>query len=200
MNRLALVAAACLIVACGDGGGGVAPPVIEFRAYSFSFADSVGDPPRGRPMATRNDVLSLAGTVDSTNLTITITFTAPVSFWTDQGSSALDGFLDLDLDENSATGIRGAAEQYGGSAPLGAEFYLSLRDNGSGEIALVSLATGSFMLVPATIDGTRMHITIPRELLDDPDGRFRMSLVVGDAASPATDFVPNSGYLSVAPK
>ena len=112
-------------------------------------------------------------------------------------AGSVDGFIDLDLDENSATGIPGAAEEFGGSAPLGAEFYVSLRDVEPGYVALIDVATYDFRIAPATWSGSTMRVTLPRTRLADEDGQFRMSVVVGHPELPATDFAPSEGFYTV---
>jgi hypothetical protein len=42
-----------------------------------------------------------------------------------------------------------------------------------------------------------MRVTIPRRLLNDTDGKFRSSVVVGHPEKPATDFAPSTGFYVV---
>ena len=192
-RRPAILAAALLAlsVACGDS---TAPR--PFGSYDFSFDDPAADtlPNGDGTTALALDVTGVNGTVDATDVVLTLTFTAPIAPWSAAQPNSVDGFLDLDLDQNSATGIPGAAEEYGGSAPLGAEYYLSLREVSAGSIALVNPATSSYRAVAASVSGNTMRIVIPRRHLNDADGQFRLSLVVGTPGRPATDFAPNAGY------
>jgi hypothetical protein len=196
-RRRATLAAALLTLLCACAGEPAGPP---FQSYDFAFEDPVADtlPNTDGVTAPALDVIGVSGTVSATELVLTLSFTTQIAPWSAAQPNSLDGFLDLDLDQNSATGVPGAAEEYGGSAPLGAEYYLSLRQVGVGMIALVNSETRTYRAVPATVSGTTMRIVIPRGYLADEDGQFRLSLVVGTPGRPATDFAPSTGYYTAA--
>ncbi|HEU4564886.1 MAG TPA: hypothetical protein VFS05_09575 [Gemmatimonadaceae bacterium] len=196
-RRRLVIAAALLLAACSRKE--VAGP--EFEAFDFSFSDAAADtlPHDGTAPGGALDVVSVSGSVDDINLQLVLTFAAPVAFWSAAQPNSIDGFLDLDLDENATTGIPAAVNEYGGSASIGAEYYLSLRDVQPGRIALVSPTSEpvTYRLVSATVSGNTMHVIIPRTMLSDPDGAFRLAAVVGNPARPATDFAPSEGYYAV---
>lgn len=141
----------------------------------------------------------VSGSVTASSVVVRLTFTQPIAPWSAQTAGSVDGFVDFDVDENSATGIPGAASECGGSAPLGSDYYLSLRDVSPGHVSLkmANSASDPFQPVPAAWSGSTLQITIPRSLLPDQDGKFRMSVVVGNVDLPATDFVPSDGYYTV---
>jgi hypothetical protein len=197
--RRALVLASLLLAACSGKDSSRLTGNTDAERFTFSFEDPAGDT-LAHPAASGGrglDVIGVSGAVQASNIVLTIAFTRDVSLWTAGQPNSIDGFLDLDLDENSATGIEGAAGEYGGNAPLGAEFYLSLRDNGAGSVALVRASDREFWAVPAEVSLGTMRVTVPRTLLGDPDGEFRLSLVVGRPDLPATDFAPSTGYYTV---
>lgn len=197
----ALVAlAACLLgglSACTiEQIGGAGP---QFEAFGFSFADPHSDTLPHVTTTSRRalDLVGVSGSVEATALAVTLTFSTPIAPWSHQATGSIDGFIDFDLDENSATGIPGAAEEYGGSAPLGADYYISLRDAEPGHVALLLPGTSQYWAVPAFWSGSEMRIRVPRTLLGDPDGHFRLSVVVGHPELSATDFAPSEGYYTV---
>lgn len=192
---LALLLAA--IVACS----GEHEPVATFDPYAYSFGDAAGDTlANAQALGQRSlDVTGVAGSVDAVNLVLELTFATPVQPWSAQGAGSVDGFVDIDVDQRSETGIPGAAAEYGGSAPLGAEYYLSLRDTHAPGTAVGLVRTGDYsaVSVPATWSGNVTRVTIPRRLLRDDDGQFRISVVVGHPEKPATDFAPSTGFYVV---
>ena len=202
-RRLATLAAALLTLLCACAGEPVGRP--PFESFDFAFGDPVGDTVATPPGTTAPalDVTGVSGTVNATDVVLTLSFTTPIAPWSAAQPNSVDGFLDLDLDQNDATGIPGAADEYpeyDGDTLLGAEYYLSLRQVATGMIALVNSATRTYRPVPAAVSGNTMRIVIPRRYLADEDGQFRLSLVVGTPGRPATDFAPNNGhYTAVRP-
>lgn len=195
---VAATAAMAALTACSGERAAGPPP---FVAYDFSVTDASADTlAHGAASAYPSlDVTAISGSVTASSVVIRLTFTQPVAPWSAQSAGSVDGFVDFDVDENSATGIPGAASEYGGSAPLGADYYLSLRDVSAGHVTLrmAASASASFQPVPATWSGSTLEITIPRSMLPDQDGQFRLSAVVGNADLPATDFAPSDGYYTI---
>ena len=196
-----LLVATAILAACG---GNPAGPVNE-PAYDFSFADPAGDTteftepdvvPKGI------DLVKVSGSVDPDEVRLTLEFAEPVSPWSAGTDTALDGFVDFDADENRSTGIRDAGEEAGGSFELGADFYLDLRDNGSGRMALVDAAKRTFSWVKAAFNGTTVEVTIPRSALvigTDADNRFFLGVMVTTKGRPVTDVAPNESHYLVEP-
>lgn len=193
LAALALVALASTL-ACGAER----VPVEPFEAFTYAFTDAEGDTLANAEALPQRalDVVGISGSVDAASVVVELRFSTPVRPWSEQATGSVDGFVDMDIDGDAATGIPGAAAEFGGSAPLGAEFYLSLRDLiGPGQsVSLVRVNDYSFRPVPATWEGNVMRVTIPRAAMQDDDGTMRMSVVVGHPQDPATDFAPSSGY------
>lgn len=196
LAALALVAIASTL-ACGAERVPVAP----FEAFSYAFTDAEGDTLANAATLPQRalDVTGISGSVDASSIVVELRFSTPVRPWSEQATGSVDGFVDMDIDNDAATGIPGAAAEFGGSAPLGAEYYLSLRDEiGPGRsVGLVRVADYSFRPVAATWEGNVMRVTIPRAAMQDDDGTMRLSVVVGHPQDPATDFAPSSGYYVV---
>lgn len=197
MVRFRVVAVlAALSLGCGGSPTG---PVTPGTPFDFAFDDPAGDtlaPPAGAPptLPPPIDLIAVRGSVTADQVTITLQLADAVSPWSAQVPSSLDGFVDLDLDENAATGIRGAA---GASAGIGAELYVDLRDPQPDRVALVDTIKRSFILVPVRFEGATVTVEIPRSALGDDDGQFTMSVVVGVNGQAITDVGPGQGAYPV---
>jgi hypothetical protein len=193
--RLLLVAGMlATLFGCGDSSGP------DGQGNSFSFDDPAEDTvfsaPTGSPRAL--DALRVEGTVADNTVELTLTFATPVTPWSSGQDDVLDGFVDFDLDQNQATGIQAAIDESGGNAGMGVEYYISLRDVEPGNVALVNVQNQTtYVPVPVTFDDTRVIIEVPLSELNDDDGNFGLSAVVGTADRPVTDFLPNEGHYEV---
>ncbi|MFL5576997.1 MAG: hypothetical protein ACJ79S_13610 [Gemmatimonadaceae bacterium] len=186
---LATVAAACSADRGTGPGGGSA----------FAFDDAVADTlAASEPTTVRAiDATRVAGRVTDDTIEIVLTFREPVATWTDSVANSLDGFVDIDVDENRATGIPADIDEEGlGSAEMGSDYYVSLRDDGAGHVALVDPATGSANSIPATFSGSTVTIRVPLALVGRDDGNFTMAAVIGNGDRP-TDLLPNGGHYTV---
>lgn len=183
-------------VGCG-GGELIAPPADG--PFEYAFADALADTTRPTtPDANRAaDALGIVGTVSTTDLVIRLRFAEEIAPWSSGSANGIDGFVDLDVDENELSGIPGAADDTGGDAGLGADYYISLRDNGAGSMALIHATEGTFQLVPVTFYARAIEIQIARNLIGENDGRFRLGAVVGVPGRPVTDYVPDTGHYTV---
>ena len=163
---------------------------------AFSQADPAGDTlgisPPGEPRAI--DLLSLRGDFKRDSLILTLTFTAPVVPASNFAANSVSGFIEIDIDDNAATGDDPFSNFFGASANLGIEYAVSLFDATSSEILLLS-ATGATS-VPVAFLGNVVTIRIPMSLLANDDGNFGVVSVIGTDEFP-TDVAPNSGAISV---
>jgi hypothetical protein len=188
--------AAGLAAGCGSGpaGPGDVPP------FDFTFADPAGDTaaatlnPRGAPAI---DLLTLSGTVAPDEVDLTLEFGGSVTPWSARSVDGLDGFVYFDIDQNPATGATDNPHQ------LGADFYLDLRDNGFGRVAVVDPVSEKFVLVKAVFEGNRFTATIPRAaitLATDRSAAFRFAVdLSARERTPVTDRGPDTGSYLVAP-
>jgi hypothetical protein len=189
---LAVVAGA--LVACG--GGNPAGPDTDQSPFDLSFDDPAGDtvpPVADAPpdLPKGIDLLTVGIAVGRDRVGLTLRFGEPVAPWSARAANSLDGFVDLDVDEQTNTGVPGAAVRPGHNPQIGADYYIDLRDARAGRVALVATRGRTFVLVPARFDGATVTIEIPRAELDDDDGEFRLSLVVGPPDRPVTDYGPD---------
>jgi hypothetical protein len=195
------LAGAALLAACdlneylptqssGGAGGG------SGGGDSFSFTDPTGDLRPEASAADAPDAVALTGSVGRDTLTIKLVFRGVISRFSEGKSNSLDGFVDLDLDENASTGIPSAIDEVGGASGLGADYYVDLRDVTESSVYLYEAGTSSGTPIPATFGTTSVTVRVPRVLVKDEDGRFRISALVSNPTGPS-DFVPNSGFLTV---
>jgi hypothetical protein len=187
------------LAACG--GGGFTAPSDDRAPFDFSFTDPAGDtlPPAPAPPVLPKgvDLLGVSGAVTEDQIRLTLEFAEPVAPWSARRPNSLDGFIDLDLDEDEQTGVPGAAEQASRDAAVGVEYYVDLRDSRPGRVALVDPRARAVVYVSVRFDGTTVTIEIPRSELGDDDGELLLSIVVGVADRPITDFGPDDTHYVV---
>jgi hypothetical protein len=163
-------------------------------------------------------LLSITGNNDGTNYTFTLTFANPTIEGPSSGNSdAVFGFINLDTDKNSATGVTGAFLGSNGFQPgfgqfspssLGIDAYINLTSEGDplhGAPGLVDVVTTNGFSPIATEPVTytnqvgttpsTLTISIPLSVFSsnqialDDTGHF--SVVVGNINN-ATDFLPSA--------
>jgi hypothetical protein len=169
--------------------------------FQRTFSDPVGDTiaPGANVFARALDVKTIRVGMTAESLFIRYEFTQPISFWSTGGTESIDGFVDLDLDDNAATGGRSAVDEYGyGTANLGADYYVSLRDDRSGHLRMLDFATRTWHPLGITIAANGFTLRIRRSELGESDGVLSLSALVGGQLRLATDAVPNQGHFRVA--
>ena len=202
-RSLPALAAAALLAGCdmneyyvtqSAGGGGTG-------GEAFSFTDLTDDLLPNASGEGAPDVLRVSGSVRADSIVVTLTFVDEITPWSEGEENGLDGFIDFDVDENTNSGIPAAIDEYGGNANMGADWYVSLRDaNGGSRVGLVDAVSGEAIPVPARFSGRSVTVTLPRDVMDETDGVFRVAAVVGHRTTEATDFAPNAGFYRVAPR
>jgi hypothetical protein len=111
----------------------------------------------------------------------------------------VDGFVDFDIDGNPATGGRSAVDELGfGTANIGVEFFVSLRDDGLGHILWRDFTTRQWRLGGISSSSRSITLRLKRSDVGETDGAFGLSMLVAGQARVATDAVPNNGSLHVA--
>ena len=176
------------VVSIACGGGSTAPA--DEVPFDYEFADPAGD----TAAATANpdsvkaiDLLKVSGRIDKNNLTVILDFGEAVTRWTAAVPNSLDGFIDIDPD------VTGDLEN---------QFYLDLRDNGSGQAGLVNPKKRTVTLVKIRFDGTRVEVDIPRAAISsakDADNQLQLSVEVGARRRLPVDRSPNTGAHALKP-
>ena len=132
-------------------------------------------------------------------LIITLGFLGPFSAPGSGEADALEGFVDLDLDQDGSTGdvpwtdlLRGD----GGQTGMGNEAYVDLLSyDEDGRVEVVDDETETVLgLAQVTLDATSARIAIPLDLLGD-DTSVNAAAIVGTSAE-ATDAAPNQGSVA----
>jgi hypothetical protein len=157
-------------------------------------------------------LLSITGDNDGTDLTFTLTFANPTVEGPSSGNNdAVYGFINIDTDKNSATGVTGAYLDSHGYEPgfgqyspssQGIDAYINLSSEGDplhGAPGLVDLVTTNGFnpidTIPVTYKNNTLSLSIPLSdfsnnnipLVDTGD----FSVVVGNVNN-ATDFLPSA--------
>ena len=191
-----LVLAAAL--ACG---GGADEPVAP-RISQFFVRDPIGDTMASpHALGRAHDVLSFEAAPDGDTLTVSLRFAQSVQPFSSGARNALLGIVDLDVDDDSSTGVRPFADTFGATSAIGADWSLFLEDSSGttqgARVALLHLATNVVHWVPARFNGTVVSARVPLALLGARAGR-RLSMVgVFGSLERASDYVPNEGSVSI---
>lgn len=145
--------------------------------------------------AVQIDILSAEAVFDSTNLHLALLFADAISAPSLGADNSVIGFIDLDTDQDAATGVTSWQELFAPDppSPLGDEFYVDIESEsfhpGFVDVydAPESMIAGT---VPVNFASSSMSMTIPLALLGADDGLLNYGVVVGTFAE-ATDEFPN---------
>jgi hypothetical protein len=174
-----------------DGDGGDAPT-------TASVADPTGD--MFGSGDSRWDITAMSVARDTGGLTIVLRFSRPLISSIGLDSAAMYGVVDLDLDQNGATGRQSAVDEFrldGGATGIRDERLLDLtRVEDDGGVPVLDSLMHVLGWAPSTIDGNSITIRVKRAFLDGDDGNLDAAAIVGNRANP-TDFVPQSGHLTL---
>jgi hypothetical protein len=177
-------------------------PIVTFEAravapdtpiLAFSIADPAADTlGSGTFSAAAHDVLSLRGDFKRDSLIATLTFVAPVAPASLFAPNSMFGSIELDMDDNVATGDPPLSNVFGASASLGIDYVIDLFGTTSTTAEVFATATGQTAIVPASFSGRTVVVRIPMSALGSDDGNFGLVGVIGTSDRP-TDVFPNSG-------
>ncbi|MCU0525019.1 MAG: hypothetical protein MUF72_09365 [Elainella sp. Prado103] len=147
------------------------------------------------------DLESVSGAVENSNLVLTLDFYNPIAAPSTGFAESVFGYIDLDLDQNAATGTLSnqlffaPPEQQGGA--LGVEVYISLFSEqfNPGLVNLIDTSTfGTIGQAAISYGGDQLEIEIPLILLQDylgVTGAIHFGSIVG-TGSGATDAAPDT--------
>lgn len=161
-------------------------------------SDPVGDTfGTGSPQL---DATSYSATFGGGVLELKVTFATPISAPDSGQPNAVDGFLDIDADQNGNTGRQSNVDAINNeSAGLGNEFFVDLfsYNSADGRADLVDDTENDLPVVgrvPVQVTSTELTVLIPLGLMGD-DGRVDTAVVIGTVQEP-TDVVPNQGSVA----
>ena len=165
---------------------------------SASATDPVGDVFGSGD--SRWDVTALTIARDTGGLTVVLQFSRPLLSSVGLDSAAMYGVVDLDLDQNGATGRQSAVDEFrldGGSTGIRDERLLDLtRLEDDGGVPVLDSLMNVLGWAPSAIDGNRITVRVRREFLNGDDGNLNAAAIVGNRANP-TDFIPQTGHLTL---
>lgn len=158
-------------------------------------ADAITDP-TGDTFGTeliQHDITSLGAEFTSSSITFTVTFAGAVS----PASAALPwsvvGFIDIDTDQEAATGAESAINLLGPGPAilLGDEFVIDLfsEETQPGQVDIVNSNLDIVGTAPIIFSSNAFSVTLPLRLLAD-DGWLNYGVIVGTFLE-ATDRAPN---------
>jgi len=142
-----------------------------------------------------HDIASVSTEVAGTDLIVTASFFNTISPGSAFAPDSVYGFIDLDTDQNAATGNISTLDIFGFGVPggLGVEFYIDIFADifHPGDVHLLGPDLFTFIAdVPITFAATSFSVTIPLSLLGGDDGNVNFAAIMGGFPDP-TDQVPN---------
>lgn len=197
MPRRLLPAAAMILAACGSDPTG--PDKVTSR-FQYQFSDPVGDtmPPPANVVQRALDVERFDVGLTTDSIFIRVSFTGPISRWSQMALNSIDGFIDFDFDDNAGTGYPAATQEFGTvDAQMGVESYILLRDDGNGHLLRRDGLAAEWRNVDVTFEERSLTIRFARADVGETDGIFRVSAMVGGTNRWITDLVPSDKHYRV---
>ena len=204
-NDVRQLAWLALIAAAGCGGAAATQPVDDTGNGGVAADSSTArvDDPAGDMIGGAGvqwDLRALTIARDSGGITATLELSADAVSPTGGATGSTVGFIDLDLDQDPATGARSTIDEFrsdGGSTGLGVDASVNMNEYASDSTAAVVDAAGRELgRVKPRFDGKRITVRIPRAVLGGDDGYVSAAAIVGTTGRPS-DFAPNDGHLSL---
>lgn len=174
-------------------------------AVSNAPSGNIFDDPLGDTFGfgeTRLDIESVSSTLRDDNLNLRVDFFTPIAPPSSFLPQSVVGYIDLDIDQNSATGITSfqsifaPPEQQGGS--LGDEAFIDLFSESSNPGFVNLINTTNFTTIgqlPISYGSDFLEIQLPLELFPELEG-VNFGTVIGTSSEP-TDAAPNTQFASV---
>jgi hypothetical protein len=174
------------------------PEGLIFEVAADSAADPVGDTLGSS--ANQPDITGLTASISGGSLVVSVSFAGAIAAPGADSPVALDGFIDLDTDQDGGTGDLPwtDARTNSNTTGMGNEFYVDLftYDPSSGTVQVVDDPTETVAgEATATFSGNLMTVRVPLSVLDD-DGFVNVATVLGTLDDPVTDIAPNQGSVA----
>jgi hypothetical protein len=169
---------------------------------TVSVTDPIGDT-FGLAGGLQWDLTELTVTRETDGITVRLDFANDVSLPLVADPNALVGLVELDLDQNRATGKLGYVDQLrkdGGSTGLGVDAALNISQIAPDSTVLVyDMGGNPTGKAKVTIGSRRLTIHVPSALIGNDDGYVDAAVIVGNQGRSPTDLAPQSGHLSLMP-
>jgi hypothetical protein len=197
MKSVHSVLAFLLAAACGPS-----------TALPAVFADPAGD--TFGPPGVHHDITSVSASANGTTLTFTVSFAGPISAPSSSAANSVVAFIDLDTDQNAATGGTGSfgGPVVGGNSEinfligiplvpgptvlLGDEYYVDLlfEQNHPGLADIVRTSDNTSVgTIPIAYAASAFTVAIPLSSIGNDNGLVNFAVVVGTINDP-TDRAP----------
>lgn len=190
-RALAILVAACFAMSCGSDSAG--PSGVTTVSANDPSGDQFGTD------SVQPDLVKITVSRDTGGIDVVIDLAAnaiPLLIDTIHG---VGGYIDIDIDQDSTTGIQTWADYYRGSdaTGMGEEYFVDFLFPAADSTAFVYdtafVQTGS---VRPVFSGKRITFRIPRSMFGNDDGFVNVAVVVGNNVEP-TDIGPNTGHIKV---
>jgi hypothetical protein len=189
-------------MACSRSSDVPSMPDVAGDPSSVSVADPIGDT-FGLPGGTQWDITALTITRETDGITVRLDFANDVALPVVADPNALVGLVELDLDQNRATGKLGYVDQLrkdGGSTGMGVDAALNLSQIAADSTLMVyDMGGNPTGKAKVAIGGRRLTIRVPSALLGNDDGYVDAAVIVGNQGRSPTDLAPQTGHLSLQP-
>lgn len=154
--------------------------------------DPAGDtdsPPTGRVAP---DLLALGASVDDGSLRVHLEFAQEVALDGTGAPNEVLGALDLDADQDPATGVGGFAEHFDSGISIGDEYLVAMTANASGDYDVFRhVGPGEFDVelagtITPNFTGRLVELALPLGLIGNPQGPLNMAVLVGTPEGPGS--------------
>jgi hypothetical protein len=143
----------------------------------------------------RNDIVSTAATANSETLTFTVTLAEQVFLASSFNPRSLSGYIDIDTDGDSATGVPSIVDVSPIKLNLRVEFQIDFGSEsahpGMVDVRLRQGGPAVVGKVPIMVQGTSFTIPVPLSLLGNDNGLVHYAVSVGVFGRGQTDTAPN---------
>lgn len=170
---------------------------IGYGIAGTTAADAVGDTLSNAQNNTdrAHDIVRITARYATDWLILVWHFARPVGSVGLQTSGALQGLIELDVDENTSTGIAPLSNGFGGSAAQGVDYHIALFEADTAAVPIRRFSTAFDTIVhrvPIKLEGDSVIVRIPLAKLGGDNGNMTISSIVGTQDRP-TDLAPNAG-------
>jgi hypothetical protein len=204
-SRASVLTSLSLVVGALAGSGSSEMPSMPDDAGDSSTV-TVGDPigdTFGLPAGLQWDIVALAVARETDGITVRLDFANEVAMPLVADPNALVGLVELDLDQNRATGKLGYVDQLrkdGGATEMGVDAAINISQIAPDSTLLVYDMGGNPVgKAKVTIGAHRLTIRVPAALLGNDDGYVDAAVIVGNQGHSPTDLAPQTGHLSLRP-
>ena len=188
------------VLSCSRSSDVPSRPDVARDLSTASIADPIGDT-FGLPGGLQWDLTELTITRETDGITVRLDFANDVSLPLAADPNALVGLVELDLDQNRATGKLGYVDQLrkdGGATGLGVDAALNISQIAPDSTLLVyDMGGNPTGKAKVAIGGHRLTIRVPSALIGNDDGYVDAAVIVGNQGRSPTDLAPQSGHLSL---